>query len=63
MEFTLNAESGQIQVTLFASIQGRDGVFWLYGGEKRHIGAVALRECEDDQRRWNSTSRVTESRE
>ena len=45
MEFTLNAVSGQIQVALSASVQGRDGVFWLYGGEKRHIGAVALREC------------------
>lgn len=44
MEFTLNAASGQIRVTLSASVQGRDGVFWLHGGEKRHIGAVALRE-------------------
>lgn len=46
MEFTLHEVSGPIRVTLSVSLQGRDGIFWLYGGDRSHIGAVALRERE-----------------
>ncbi len=42
MEFHLKECRGGIEVTLSAMLYGRDGVFWLHGGEAPHIGAVSV---------------------
>ena len=49
MELTLHREQGEISVTLSASVQGNDGMFWLYGGTHPHIGAVCIcsRGCDE----------------
>lgn len=39
MELTLHRTRGEVTVTLSALLQGKDGVFWLYGGDAPHIGA------------------------
>lgn len=39
MELTLHRTRGEVAVTLSALLQGKDGVFWLYGGDAPHIGA------------------------
>lgn len=42
MRIELSEKRGNIAVRLSAIVQGRDGIFWLYGGEKPHIGAVSV---------------------
>jgi len=42
MEVQLKERRGEIEVTLSAMLHGRDGVFWLHGGEVPHIGAISI---------------------
>lgn len=42
MEWKLTERQGEICISLAAMVQGRDGVFWIYGGTRPHIGAVAV---------------------
>lgn len=47
MELVLHKEQDGISVTLSGELHGTDGVFWLYGGTRPHIGAVCVCTRED----------------
>lgn len=42
MDFTWNEEQGRVKVTLRCLLQNGDGMFWLYGGDRPHLGAVGI---------------------
>ena len=42
MEFHLKKRQGPVEVSLSAMLRGRDGIFWLHGGDTPHIGALAI---------------------
>lgn len=43
MGFAWTAEQGRVRVALQCLLQDRDGMAWIYGGDRPHLGAVAVR--------------------
>ena len=42
VDFVFTQTQGPVSVTLAGSVRGGDGVFWMYGGDRPHIGAVRV---------------------
>lgn len=42
MDFLWSAERDRVKVTLRCELQGGDGMLWLYGGDRPHLGAAAV---------------------